>query len=107
MRRLTAKTVVVLAICCFVGLVITQLTWMHSAYSNAISLYGKARKQFESELASQLGKNEKIKSGLTTLINYYENGTLDSSNMPQWFHQEFVTFVDLNIDWKPGLYIDG
>jgi signal transduction histidine kinase len=96
MLRLSAKTIVIVALACFMGLVALQIVWMQSAYENEAALYSKAKKQFETELQSALGQNEQLKAGLKQFLDHY-NGeqSLDTAQM-DWFYFNFVQAVQFS-----------
>lgn len=104
----SAKTVVIIAAFCFVGLVIMQIAWMLWAYEGELALYNKAKKQFEAEFLSELKQNEQVKEGLRKFLDHYNKEKTLGKEQEAWFHFEFVQVIDFSpIKPRFGVYMDG
>lgn len=108
MKRLSTKTVVVLAAVCFTGLVILQVVWMLSAYEGEAALHARAKKQFEVEFQAELAKNEQFRAGLRDLLDHYNQHQSLGDKQKEWFYFTFLQTVAFNPQKMDlGVYIDG
>lgn len=96
MLRLSAKKIVILAAICFAGLVAMQVAWIQSAYNGEVALYTRAKRQFESELQSELRHNEQFKAGLKELLDHYNEEQGLGRAQTDWFYQSFLQAVQFN-----------
>jgi signal transduction histidine kinase len=108
MLRLSAKTIVIVATICFVCLVALQIVWMQSAWQNEKNFLGKAKKQFESELQSQLKQDETFKAGLKELLDYYNLHHQLDRNHTDWYYYNFLQAIQFSeTQSEYGLDING
>lgn len=108
MLRFSAKTVVVLAALCFMGLVALQIAWIRSAWQGELALYNRAKKQVEAELQSELAQNAEIRTGLKALLDQYNSDQSLDKDQVAWFHFNLVQAIDLSpIKPKFGVYTNG
>lgn len=106
MLKLSARTIVIIAAICFIGLVVLQVTWIRSAYDGEVALYTQQKRQLETGLQMHLRQDEVFKSGLKQMIDHYISQRRLTPQQQTWFIDYLKPVIDsLSNQKQPGAYV--